>query len=495
VVGPRCSAAAAAPLALLLAAQLVGSGATGCGPAPAERSARPSIALFVIDTLRADAVSAYGAPAGVTPNVDALAREGLLYERAYAPAPWTVPSHATLFTGLDPEQHGTGLYGQMVLPDELETLAERLGAVGYRTASFSENSLIDEAFGMHQGFEHARTRSVGRDTKDEWLRRPGFELERVVREWRDGVGGDDPLFVFVNLYDAHAPYTRRDENTFVPNGLDILDEDLRQPGAAPGAAIAHSAGMCDRLPEPAAIEVLRGLYLGDVAAADAKLGAVRRLLESLGRDWITIVTSDHGEHFGEHRLLGHEYSVREPVLRIPLVVHGVAPRAAVRIPQPVGLADVPVSILAWAGVELPAGLAGRPLPVEPDESGRGRPMLASFTDSPLRPPAPGWRQQDALLDAKRSGCREQDRVFGHTVSLLRFPWKLVSFEHHPSQLYDLSWDPRERSDLSAQNPERLAELERELASWKSGSRLAEPDRPAQLDSETHRALQALGYAE
>ena len=119
MVGPRCSAAAAAPLALLLAALLVGAGATGCGPPPAERSARPSIVLFVIDTLRADAVSAYGAPAGVTPNVDALAREGLLYERAYAPAPWTVPSHATLFTGLDPEQHGTGLYGQMVLPDEL----------------------------------------------------------------------------------------------------------------------------------------------------------------------------------------------------------------------------------------------------------------------------------------------------------------------------------------------------------------------------------------
>ncbi|GAG48102.1 unnamed protein product, partial [marine sediment metagenome] len=122
----------------------------GCGEAP---DPRPSIALVVVDTLRADAVSAYGEVEGTTPHLDRLAAEGLLYQRAFATAPWTITAHASLFTGLEPDRHGVGIHGVMVAPETLVMLAERLRDAGYQTAGFSENTYITEDFGMAQGFE------------------------------------------------------------------------------------------------------------------------------------------------------------------------------------------------------------------------------------------------------------------------------------------------------------------------------------------------------
>ena len=129
-----------APLAILGLA--IGAIASACSP-PVDVS--PSILLVVIDTLRADAVSAYGAVEGTTPFVDSLAAAGLRYQRAYAPSPWTLPSHATLFTGLWPERHGVGVGGRMLLPEGLPTLAERMGQAGFETVGFSENPIVGTA--------------------------------------------------------------------------------------------------------------------------------------------------------------------------------------------------------------------------------------------------------------------------------------------------------------------------------------------------------------
>ena len=122
-------------------------------------------------------------------------------------------------------------------------------------------------------------------------------------------------------------------------------------------------------------------------------------------------------------------------------------------------------------------------------------MIAAYTDTPSIMPGPRWRVQDQFVRGKRSGCFESDRVFGHTYSLMRFPFKLIAFERHPSELYDLSWDVLERSDVAAQQPERTAALERELAELTGGTRLAPPDATPLLSPEVHDALEALGYTQ
>ena len=183
--------------------------ATGCENGRAPRP--PSILLVVLDRVRADAGGVYGGPAGATPTLDALARDGLVYENAFAPSPWTIPSHTSLFTGLGPEDHGVGLHGRMVLPETAETLAERLASAGYATASFAENALLAPSFGMHQGFDFGAARPAGMPLDE-------FDLVQRSREWL-AQDLDAPLFLFVNFFGAHAPYEIRADNAFVPAGL------------------------------------------------------------------------------------------------------------------------------------------------------------------------------------------------------------------------------------------------------------------------------------
>lgn len=470
-----------------------------CGeePRPAADDARPSFLLVVIDTLRVDAVSAYGSePGTLTPALDALAREGLRYTRAYAPAPWTLPSHATLFTGVGPGEHGVGVGGHMVLPERFETLAERLAGAGYDTIGFAENSLVVPAMGLAQGFRNFVSEGIAVT-----LRRQGHEEVRLdvvegVKAWSQKRDPQRPFLVFVNLFDPHDPYEHHPEHDFLPPG--IPPERAERLGRGePGEGVAEFAGICDRLPPPDEIEILRALYQGEVAAADAKLG---RLVEAAraaagDRPLVTVATSDHGEHFGEHRLLGHEFSLRDSLVHVPLVVHGLADTDPAVIRTPVSLADVTPSVLAWAGLEPPEGLAGRALPLAPGAPASDRPLLATWSDAPLVAPQ-GWFSDEDRAGRRRS-CTDEDRVFGDMVSLVRFPYKLNWYarEGVAPELYDLRWDEAERSDVAVHHAERvdtmLDVVERER---KALEEVAERPREP-LDPDVVQSLRALGYAE
>ena len=161
-------------------------------------SHRPSFVIFISDTTRADAVSAYGAPRGTTPTIDALAREGLLYRRATTHAPWTVPSHATLFTGLLPSQHSVDWPTPRV-PDEVVMLAEVLRDAGYETCGVSENIWISNAFNFAQGFD------VFVQSKRH------LPVTRGLRTWWAQRDPAVPFFVFVNVIDPHWPYPPTEE--------------------------------------------------------------------------------------------------------------------------------------------------------------------------------------------------------------------------------------------------------------------------------------------
>lgn len=470
----------------------------GCTPERVEPvDPRPSILLVVVDTLRADAVSAYGAIEGTTPAFDALASGALLYGRAYAPSPWTLPSHASLLTGFGPDRHGVGIAGRMGLRAELATLAERLADAGYQTAGLSENPLISDLFGFERGFERFAARTIEDAMNEE--NDPGSGQFDIVDEMTAFAATRDrerPFFVFVNLFDPHTPYPVREENRFVDP--DVSVDDSWTPDDLKNAAYL----ICDRVPSVEDLKILHGLYLGDVAEADAKLGKIEAIARGAAGEepLIVVATADHGEHFGEHRLLSHEFSVRAPVLHIPLVVHGVPDAPAGRIDLPVILDDVAASVLDWAGVEIPPEFSGRPLPIRdsvPDRSDVD--LVAVYSDATSKASSDREERLSFSEDAqnlKRSSCLSRDRVYGGMVGLTRWPFKLIWFEKYPAELYDLSWDPRERSDLARLRPEISGPLIEEAQRLATELGLGNSEREIEAPSDGElEALRGLGYVE
>jgi arylsulfatase A-like enzyme len=455
----------------------------GAKARPRERvaaaSSPPSFVLFVTDTTRADSVSAYGAVSGTTPTLDALAQQGLLYRRAYAQAPWTLPSHATLFTGLLPSQHGV-TWRRPRAPDALVMLAERLRDAGYDTFGVSENVWVAPAFNLAQGFAgFVRAGVRGRDTV------------RAVEQWWSHRSHDRPFFLFVNVIDAHWPYATTRDHRFLPAGT--------KPETARKLDQTLDGYMCSDPPPTTSLEILRGFYYGGVAAADAKLARVLEVLaEPSAGDTIVMVTSDHGEHFGERGLVSHQFSLAGALLHVPLVVHGLPGVVPAEIEEPVQLADVAPSMLAWAGLPVPQTVVGRPLPVIPRSSWPARVSIAEYHDpetARTETDNAATRQMRARGAALRAPCTPEWPVFGEMGAVTRYPFKLRWFDRYPSELYDLELDPGESRDLAAQRPQLVAELLAQLpqALPAQSSQSAEPEPAPSPSDEILDQLRALGY--
>jgi len=345
-----------------LTAALVALGAAlvACSGGPE----RPDVLLVVIDTLRADGLSAYGNPRATSPHLDRLASEGVLFERAYAQAPNTGPSHASLFTGLHPWAHRVSNHaGQGAaagLRDEFETLAEGFAAAGYQTAAITDGGILRPEWGLGQGFEVHLARFEGVERKVD--RALGFLENR-----RDG----RPLFLFLHTYEVHQPYVPPREwvERFDPEYDGILraaEDEVRRLLAEQrsGPEVPDKpVGKQELMRDAAAFDrrdrdYLRTLYDAEVAYTDDQLQRLWAWLAdtgALGRTWIA-VTSDHGEEFGEHGGMGH-HALHTEVLRVPLILRapdgvelvlGAGPH---RVAAPVALLDLYTTLLAAAGLE------------------------------------------------------------------------------------------------------------------------------------------------
>jgi arylsulfatase A-like enzyme len=298
----------------------------------------------VVDTLRADRLGCYGAERDTSPSLDALARGGVRFERAYATAPWTKPAVASMFTGLYPAAHGAGRV-KNALPEGARTLAEILREAGYRSAGVVSHDVVRAVNGFAQGFDrYLESEAGGHDH----VSTPGV-TEQALAELADLAAGDAPFFLFVHYFDPHYNYKRHPGVGFAAERAGRLD------GSQPLVSLRRwGEDLSD-----AELGFLRDLYDEEIRFTDAGIGRLLEGLERSGRGGNTYVvaTADHGEAFLEHGWLGHTRSLYDVLLRVPLLVRGpgLDPRV---VEEPVSLVGLLPTVLDLLGVEPPQGLHG-----------------------------------------------------------------------------------------------------------------------------------------
>lgn len=334
--------------ASLCGAMLVLLGVAGSTPAPPPSSGAPhlTIVLAVFDTTRLDEFGAYGAREHATPSVDSLAGTGLTYEAAFAPDSFTMPSHGAMFSG-----RLIGTEGR--LPAD-GSLAPSLKASGFRTVGVSANWILDAGIGFDQGFESftnvvdPETRAALASGRENAERRrecaTGRAVVETVRSALEPVKPGDSLFLFVNFFDPHDPYTPEKEarERFAP-GVSASGH-LRAADGSLAAFFksAHSLSSRQR-------RDLRRLYRAEVFQADAAFGALRQVMRQLGRDEgaLYVVAADHGELLGERDQWTHNIGLSEPEVHVPLIVAGPGiPHESRR--EAVSLAGLREAIEGWS---------------------------------------------------------------------------------------------------------------------------------------------------
>ena len=474
------------PLVLLLAAAVAWG---GCGPGfvlpdPPPRADGPdapkatnpkSLVLISVDTLRADHLSAYGYARETSPRVDALAAEGVLFERAFSQSPKTASSHMSLMTGLYPEAHGVENYGEgggMRMSAQIPTLATLLQRAGYRTFAFTGGGNVTGRFGFDQGFEiYENALGVER----------AFRLgtEAVEALSRAGRGESAaPFFLFLHTYAVHDPYTppARYAAPFVDPGYDgkIIRSGflLRLITFSTQWRSRHKAfwERVDRGNEQDRRHLV-DLYDGTIRYTDDQIGKFLSRFEELGLDKEAVVVflSDHGEEFYEHKGFLHD-CVYQEVLHVPLIIRFPAgepgKHSGRRSPEVARLVDVMPTILEYVGLPIPEDLQGRSLlPLLLGEESTPRPVLSQWR----------WRKTAVLQDRGWKYIRGRDK----------------------DELYDLAADPGEKRNLASREPDRgrvlREEIEALLAESQSLHDTFHPGGKVEPDARTLRDLKALGY--
>ena len=333
---------------LLLALTACGDGGTA-GPqgssGPALVQGPQTVVLVSIDTLRPDRLGVYGNTPDVSPRLDALATESVTFERALAPAPWTLPSHMSMLTGLDPVAHGVRNDGYG-LSSHVQTLAEQLSDHGFETGAFTDGGFVSAKYGFDSGFDVYEDERTGRGPN-------GFRRSMpLALDWLDDRDADDDLFLFLHSFDAHAPYDNPE--------TEILERFRARP--TPDGPDDHFLHKAQYLHQQRKMGVtaygrmseLLNDYDAGVHQADLGVGQLLDKLRALGRyeNALIIVTSDHGESFFDHGLhVGHGLGVTSDELAIPMIVRFPEGRnGGLRRPDLVDLVDVAPTVLDTVGV-------------------------------------------------------------------------------------------------------------------------------------------------
>jgi len=426
---------------------------------PVQPVERPNVLLVTLDTTRADHLGVYGYRRPTTPALDQLAKESQVYEHAYTTSSWTLPAHASLFTGLVPTVHGARkdpdgeliLSAEVAVPeswniyraraprDDVPTLAGLLGDAGWSTAGIVGGPWLKRAFGLGRGFAHWDDDDVGADG------RRGSAVTERARAWL--AQAPRPFFLFLNYFDPHTPYD------------------------APPAYVRYVLGG-ETFPRNAGPDQKQALlYDAEIRYTDDQIGLLLGELRRLGlydSTWV-IVTSDHGELLGEHGRVGHGLTLDEVLVRVPLLVK--PPRGVGRpgrVAAPIQLDDVMPMLLEALGLATPAGIQG----VAPEHARERSAVFAEVNPLP---------------------AESED---GEYRAWIEGDWKLVwnSLGHH--ELYDLATDPGEDRNLASAEPARLAGMKDRLGRYVASLPPPPAAKPARnIDPETAKSLRSLGYVQ
>lgn len=433
----------------------------------AQKIGRPNVLLIVLDTVRADHLSCYGYARKTTPGIDALAAESRLYSRAVCPGGWTIPSHASLFTGLPVSVHGC-TWANRTLDERFDTLAELLSRAGYQTAGLSSNAILTPIRHFSQGFDYywlpaTRGEAAAEEAALAYRLSRRFFRGRVTSRasrmqgrlaawFRDDYVPDKPFFVFLNYIEAHKPY--------IPPGshLTWASQKTRRKWAARDQPEILTRYLRDHsLLSASDMEELMALYDEEVAYVDGKVGEVLDWLRQVGLldNTLVVITADHGEQFGEHGLVEHQYSVYEAVVHVPLIVRLPSAFEPGRDERLVQMDDIFPTVLAVAGVDWQPTAANNCRSLL-DASGDDR----RFVVSEYLAPAPeGLKGSAGDMPALAARLPQQIRAVRVGDA------KLIRWSGGDRELYHVDRDPLEAHDLAAAQAEEAAALGHVLDEW------------------------------
>lgn len=328
-----------------------------CGRQVDDTVSGMNVLLIIVDTLRADHLGYWGYERDITPTLDSLASSGTAWMETQAQSSWTLPSVASILTGLSPREHSAGIsHGQMYgMASSIPTVQSILHSSGWKTCGIFNVIFLNEDFGFHRGFDHFDCRGV---TENIGCRRADQTVDDAL-EWLNELEHESRFFAVLHFYDPHIPYDP-------PSPYDTLYADPLYTAfrnAEQQLSIMRSVNNDSALITNEGLNNLIDLYDGEIAYTDAEIG--RLLVEMRSSDLIdstlVIVVADHGEEFLEHSGIEHGRTLYQEVTHVPLIMSGPGVPAGAAIDLPVAHMDILPTVLSYLHLDIPDGISGRDL--------------------------------------------------------------------------------------------------------------------------------------
>ncbi len=430
--------------------------------------------MITIDSLRADHLGCYGYGPPTSPRLDAFAKQSTLFRHAYATAPWTLPSHVSIFTGLDASSHGVDT-DKAVLTERANTMAEVFLKAGYHTSAVICAPLLRRRYGLTQGFQEFNTSLMGRSYAEARQVKVADEVTKLGLSYID-LRRDKPFFMWLHYWDPHYDYNPAQKY------IDLFDPGYQ--GKQNGLDIQNRTDITSDI-DPRDLRHLIALYDGEIRFTDDALGALFDGLQKRGLldNTLIVVTADHGEEFLDHGGTGHTWTCYEELMHVPLIIYSPGLRTvAPQFDQQVSIIDIFPTVLSLVGLKYDG------------QAVQGRSLVEMMTTGkPLEP-------RHLLMETRAARLQPGGKI-GRWSALLA-PSRLKLHRYYRANedttfLFDLNSDPHERQDLAPARGTQLEDLTRMLSQMRRrdrdlNNRLA-INGDEQLDQEQTEMLRGLGY--